>query len=97
MPGTAFSLFIFSNIKKVYLEILKYLEHFFCLFPFSNIEKVSLQILQYLVELFCLFFFSNIKKKNTYKSWNNVFLIRVFKYKKIFFTNPSTIFCLFPF
>ena len=34
IPGTVFCLFTFSNIKKVYLQILKYLAHFYFLIPY---------------------------------------------------------------
>ena len=34
-------LIYFSNIKKVYLQISKYLAQFFCLFFFSNIKKMN--------------------------------------------------------
>ena len=49
-----FCLSPFSNIKKVYLQILKNLAQFFCLSPFSNIKKVYLQILKNLAQFFCL-------------------------------------------
>ena len=58
IPNTVFLLILFSNVKKAYLRIPKYLAQFFCLFPFSNIKKAYSQIL---AQVFA-YSFSNIKK-----------------------------------
>ena len=62
----------FSNIKRVYLRISKYLAQFFLLIPYSNIKKEYLQILKNLAQFFSHLFFQ-ILKKHTYKSQNTPF------------------------
>ena len=62
----------FSNIKKAYLQISKYLAQFFCSSPFQIIKKAYLQILKYLA-VFLLIAFLKIVKKYTYESQNTPF------------------------
>ena len=75
IPGTIFLLITFSNIKKAYLRISKYLAQFFCSSLFQVVKKAYLRIWKYLTQFFCSSLF-RILKRHTYEpqnTWHNFF------------------------
>ena len=62
IPRTVFLFVHFSNIKKEYLRILKYLQRFFYLYPFFKGKKETyLRISKHLAQFFCSYPFQILK------------------------------------
>ena len=85
ISGTVFLLIPFSNIKKAYLWISKYLAQFSLLISFFQIlKKAYLQISKYLAQFFCSSSFQMLRK-HTYESqntWHSFLLIPFSNIKK---------------